>query len=72
MTKTNSLNCSTSNCIYLITCCKCGLQYVGKTAQSLEDRFSGRRTGMKNPFADNKCKILSKHFCISLSEMRFT
>ena len=27
----NTLNCSTSNCIYLITCCRCGLQYVGET-----------------------------------------
>ena len=25
----NTLNRSISNCIYLITCCKCGLQYVG-------------------------------------------
>ena len=24
----NTLNCSTSNCIYLITCCRCGLQYA--------------------------------------------
>ena len=27
----NTLNCSTSNCIYLITCCRCGLQYVEKS-----------------------------------------
>ena len=25
-----TLNCSTSNCIYLITCCRCGVQYVKK------------------------------------------
>ena len=58
----NTLNCSTSNCIYLITCSRCGFQYVGETVLYLRDRFSGHRTGMKNPFADNKCKILSKHF----------
>ena len=58
----NTLKCSTSSCICLITCCRCGLQYVGETVQSLKDRFSGHRTGMKYPFADNKCKILSKHF----------
>ena len=40
------LNCPTSNCIYLITCCRRGLQYVGETVQSLRDRFSGHRTGM--------------------------
>ena len=50
----NTLNCSTSNCIYLITRCGCDLQYVGETVQSLRDRFTGHRTGMKNPFADNK------------------
>ena len=49
----NTLNCYTSNCIYLITCCRCGLQYVGETVKSLRDRFSGHRAGMKNAFADN-------------------
>ena len=62
----NTLNCSTSNFMYLITCCRCGLQYVGETIQSLRDRFSGHRTSMKKPFADNKYKILSKHFGVGL------
>ena len=32
-----------------------------------KERFSGHRTGItKNPFADNKCKILRKHFSIGL------
>ena len=62
----NNLNCSTSNCIYLITCCRCGLQYVGETVQSLRDKFSGHMTGMKNPIADNKCTIFSKHFGVGL------
>ena len=62
----NTLNCSTSNCIYLKTCCRCGLQYVGETVQSLRDKFSGDRAGMKNPFADNRCKILTKHFSFGL------
>ena len=47
-------------------CCRCGLQYVGETVQTLTDRFSSHRTGMKNKFADNKCKILSKHFSVGL------
>ena len=46
----------------MITCCRCGLQYVSETTQSLRDRFSGHRTGMRNPFADNWCKIFSMHF----------
>ena len=62
----NTINCSTSNCVHLITCCKCGLQYVRETVQSLRDRFNGHRTGKKNPFADNRCKILSKHCDVCL------
>ena len=62
----NTLNCSTTNCIYLITYYQCGLQCVGETVQSVRDRFSGHETGMKNPFADNKCKILRKHFGVGL------
>ena len=62
----NILNCSTSNCVYLITCCRSGLQYVGETVESLRDRFSGHGTDMKNQFFDNRCKILGKHFGIGL------
>ena len=43
-----------------------GRQYVGETVKSLRDRFSGHKTGMKNPFADNRCKTLSKHFGVGL------
>ena len=60
----NTLNCS--NCIYLITCSTCGLQHVGETVQFLRNRCSGHRTGMRNPFADNWCKILNKHFGVGL------
>ena len=30
------------------------------------DRFSGHITGMKNPFADNEYKILTKNFGVGL------
>ena len=70
MTKCSDINSilsrSTSNGIYSIVCCRRGLQYVGETVQYLRDRFSGHRTGMKNPFACNRCKILSKHFIVGL------
>ena len=59
----NSLNCSTSNSMYLITF---RLQYVGETIKSLREGFRCDRTGIKNPFADNKCMILSKHFGVGL------
>ena len=58
----NTLNCSASNFIYFMTCRRCSLQYIGETVQSLRDNFSGHRKGMKNLFADNKCRILSKNF----------
>ena len=41
-------------------------QYVWETIQSLRDQFSGYRAGMKNPLADNKCKIFSKHCGVGL------
>ena len=62
----NTLNCSTSNCIYLITSWRCSFQYVGETVQSLRDRLSGHRSCTRNQFPGNKCKILSKHFAVGL------
>ena len=35
------IDCSTSNCIYLLTCMNCHLQYVGETEQTLRKRFNG-------------------------------
>lgn len=37
---TSTLTCLSSNIIYVITCTKCGVQYVGMTTQSLKARFS--------------------------------
>ena len=62
----NILNCSTSNCLYLLTCGRCGIQYVGETVQSLRDRFSGHRAGIRNLLDDDRCKIRSKHFGVGL------
>ena len=42
---TISLNCHTSNVIYLITCEQCFLQYVGETVQKLNERFNLHKTG---------------------------
>ena len=47
-------------CVYICLC------MCVETVQSLRDRFSGHRTGMKNPFGDNRCKILCKHFGVGL------
>ena len=67
----NTLDCSTSSCLNLIACCRCDLQYVGETVQSLRDRLGGHRTCMKNPFAD-KFKKLSKNSGVGLAEMQIT
>ena len=56
------IDCHCSNVIYLITCNKCFLQYVGETAQSLNARFNGHRTGIKNPEKHGFCRILAEHF----------
>ena len=41
------LDCGTKNVIYLIFCKKCGVQYVGKTSQTLRSRFNNHRTRLK-------------------------
>ena len=41
------LDCGTSNVIYLISCKRCGLQYVGKTSQTLRSRFNNHRVRLK-------------------------
>ena len=49
-----------------LNCCRCGLQYVGENIQSLRERFSGHWTGIKSPLADNRCRVLTKHFRVGL------
>ena len=39
--------CSTKNVIYLISCRKCGVQYIEKTSQTLRSRFNNHRTRLK-------------------------
>jgi hypothetical protein len=36
-----NINCKTNNIIYSITCCTCGLQYIGQTLRTIQDRFQG-------------------------------
>ena len=56
------VDCNTTNCIYLITCSVCNLQYVGETVQRLKERVKSHRRGMKNPNKDHTCNILYNHF----------
>jgi len=58
----DSIDCRSSNIIYLITCTKCNLQYVGETAQKLNARFNLHRSGIRNKDKINFCKRLCSHF----------
>ena len=53
------LTCKTSNVIYLISCAKCKVQYVGLTSQKVKNRFSQHKSHIKN---DNLNTFLCNHF----------
>ena len=56
--------CNTSNCIYLVTCGICNVQYVGKTTRSMRERHGDHRAKIKN----NICG-LGAHFSKHAEEM---
>ena len=52
------MNCGTENIIYLVACRECGIQYVGKTGQSLRKRLNNHRNRLKKL----SCWYLYQHF----------
>ena len=52
--------CTTENVVYLITCKKCSMQYVGMTTNSIRTRFANRRSRIKNY---KRQTLLYDHFC---------
>ena len=54
-----SVDCSTSNIIYLLGCKKCPQQYIGETERSLKERFSEHK-GYEN--TNNQSKSTGAHF----------
>ena len=52
-------NCKTKNAIYVINCKKCGLQYVGQTGNTFNERFRGHLTDIRQ---GNDVKPVSRHF----------
>lgn len=44
----DNIYCSSKNLIYLITCRKCKMQYVGETGRSLRDRLNDHRSSIRN------------------------
>ena len=55
--KTN-INCQTMNCIYLITCTSCGIQYVGQTKNKLITRFNSHHYDISH----NNDTTVARHF----------
>ena len=53
------MTCATQNVIYLISCKKCGIQYVGETSQALRSRMNNHRHKL-NQMCD---LFLYQHFC---------
>ena len=53
-----SVNCKSSNVIYILTCSRCGLQYVGESMQPFHKRLNGHRSDLtKKPHIP-----VSQHF----------
>ena len=44
----DDMDCGTRNVIYLISCTKCGVQYIGKTCQTLRSRFNNHRNRLQH------------------------
>lgn len=57
-----SVNCNSANIIYLITCRKCRLQYVGETAQLLRERIRHHISCINHPEKEHTSPILVDHF----------
>jgi len=54
----SQLNCGSKNIIYLVTCKKCNLQYVGETSRALRDRTTDHRSNIST----HKKTPISLHF----------
>jgi hypothetical protein len=53
-----TMNCDSKNLIYMITCKKCMIQYIGQTGNTLKTRFNGHR----HDITSRKDKQVSNHF----------
>ena len=53
-------SCKSSNIVYLITCRRCGLQYVGETSQPLHARIRGHRSDIMHRRTD--VSPVAEHF----------
>ena len=53
-----TLTCTTTSVIYVITCTKCNIQYVGETGNNVRDRLTQHRSNIKH----KKQTPISIHF----------
>ena len=53
--------CKTTNVVYLITCTKCGKQYVGETGDHVNQRMNGHRDDWKHKRFERS--PVAEHFC---------
>ena len=54
-------SCKTTNIVYLITCTKCGKQYVGETGDHVNQRMNGHRDDWKHKRFERS--PVAEHFC---------
>ena len=62
-----NFNCNSSNVVYLITCKKCSLQYVGSTVTKFRLRFNNHKSRIRRherlgPAEKEKDDLLYRHF----------
>ncbi|OCT76279.1 hypothetical protein XELAEV_18031475mg [Xenopus laevis] len=55
------INCCSKGIFYLITCTRCGKQYVGSTTRSLKERMREHINQIKNIKLSNKANV-TRHF----------
>jgi tripartite motif-containing protein 2/3 len=60
---TEHMDCKSTWVVYLITCCKCKKQYIGKTVNKLYTRISNTRSQIKNFNTPTSLKLpYAQHF----------
>ena len=58
-----NVNCKSKNVIYLITCNKCNLQYVGSISNEFKVRFRNHRNQIQPTIATKSAMITKKNEC---------
>ena len=54
---TTYIDCMSANLVYLITCYRCSLQYVGETVRGLNMRFYEHQKEISKPENNRGCRL---------------